>query len=139
MRPGSPLARHLGASPPSAAEAPATRDSRNSSPNSSPRGYGKIRRPSELAMRIGMLACDAQSPAMRSQARHLRAALRFDRTRMTPEEAEAYSRFRLSAVTFRAWHALASESANAQRVFQAALARWVSASPEPEPEPEPEP
>ena len=46
---------------------------------------------------------------------------------MTPEEAEAYSRFRLSAVTFRAWHALASESANAQRVFQAALARWVSA------------
>ena len=73
MRPGSPLARHLGASP------PATRDSRNSSPNSSPRGYGKIRRPSELAMRIGMLACDAQSPAMRSQAKHLRAALRFDR------------------------------------------------------------
>ena len=121
MRPGSPLARHLGASP------PATRDSRNSSPYSSPRGYGKIRRPSELAMRIGMLACDAQSPAMRSQAKHLRAALRFDRTRMTPEEAEAYSRFRLSAVTFRAWHALASESANAQRVFQAALARWVSA------------
>ena len=97
MRPGSPLARHLGASP------PATRDSRNSSPNSSPRGYGKIRRPSELAMRIGMLACDAQSPAMRSQAKHLRAALRFDRTRMTPEEAEAYARFRLSAVTFRAW------------------------------------
>ena len=123
MRPGSPLARH-GASPPFAAEAPADRDA---SPNSSPRGYGKIRRPSELAMRIGMLACDAQSPAMRSQAKHLRAALRFDRTRMTPEEAEAYSRFRLSAIMFRAWHALASESANAQRVFQGALARWVNA------------
>ena len=114
VRPGSPLAR----------EAPADRDT---SPNSSPRGYGKIRRPSELAMRIGMLACDAQSPAMRSQAKHLRAALRFDRTKMTPEEAEAYSRFRLSASMFRAWHALASESANAQRVFQGALARWVNA------------
>jgi len=123
MRTGSPLARH-GARPPFAAEAPSDRDT---SPLSSPRGYGKIRRPSELAMRIGMLACDAQSPAMRSQAKHLRAALRFDRTRMTPEEAEAYSRFRLSAIMFRAWHALASESANAQKVFQAALARWVNA------------
>ena len=99
----------------------------NSSPYSSPTGYGAIHHPSELAMRIGMLACDAQSPAMQSQAKHLRAALHFDVRRMTPEEAEAYARFRLCAVMFRAWHALASESASAERVFKMALARWVSA------------
>ena len=88
-------------------------------------GYGAIPRPSELAMRVGMLASDAGSPAMRGQASQLRAALRFDAKPMIAEEAEAYARFRLRAVTFRAWRAVSVEGAN--RAFKGAVARWVSA------------